>query len=74
MENQSANITRGHSAVNPGLRGHSCGAAYPLVVINVGGKWVAFNCKTGREGVKRRTYQEAEIDLHSILIRNLMHS
>lgn len=70
----AANQTKGHSAANPGLRGHSCGDNYPLTVINVGGMWRVLNCRTGQESYSRLTYKEAEIDLYSIRLRNLMHS
>lgn len=29
--------TKGHSAANPGLRGHSCGEFYPLLIVGIGG-------------------------------------
>jgi len=73
----SANQTKGHSAVNPGLRGHSCGENYPLTVIGQGApvtQYRVFNCSTGRVGTLRHSYREAEIDLYSIRLRNLMHS
>lgn len=69
--------TRGHSAANPGLRGHSCGENYPLTVIGQGYPQVRYrvlNCRTGQEGELRRSYKEAEIDLYSIRVRNLIHS
>lgn len=75
----SAHQIKGHSAANPGLRGHSCGSNYPLAVIAQGArqgaiKFLVLNCKTGAESNPRRTYQEAEMDLYSIRMRNLMHS
>ena len=70
----TANETRGHSAVNPGLRGHSCGDNYPLTVIGVGRKFAVLDCRTGNESTPRLSYQEAEIDLYSLRQRNLMHS
>ena len=70
----TANQTRGHSAMNPGLRGHSCGDNYPLVVIGVGRKFAVLNCKSGAETTPRMSYKEAEIDLYSLRLRNLMHS
>jgi hypothetical protein len=74
-----ANQTIGHSAANPGLRGHSCGSNYPLTVIakgiiGQGLHWLVLNCKTGEESNPRRSYKEAEIDLYSIRMRNCMHS
>lgn len=70
--------TRGHSATAPGLRGHSCGDTYPLIVIARGRPaapmWHVFNCRTGAEGRACRTYAEANIDLYSIKVRNLIHS
>lgn len=71
---QTANNTKGHSAVNPGLRGHSCGDNYPLTVIGVGSKWCVLNCRSGSESELRLTYKEAEIDMYSLRVRNLMHS
>lgn len=75
----SANKTRGHSAANPGLRGHSCGSNYPLTVIakgiiGQGLQWLVLNCKTGEESNPRRSYNEAEIDLYGIRMRNMIHS
>jgi hypothetical protein len=29
--------TIGHSAANPGLRGHSCGDLYPWLIVGIGG-------------------------------------
>lgn len=73
------NQTIGHSATNPGLRGHSCSSNYPLTVIakgiiGQGLQWLVLNCKTGQESNPRRSYKEAEIDLYSIRMRNCMHS
>jgi len=73
----TANQTRGHSASNPGLRGHSCGENYPLTVIGQGApltQYRVLNCRTGQEGKLRRSYKEAEIDLYAIRVRDLIHS
>lgn len=70
----SANNTRGHSAVHPGLRGHSCGKNYPLTVIGIGRKFAVLDCRTGNETRPRLTYKEAELDLYGLRLRNLIHS
>ena len=74
MATQTAAATRGHSAANPGLRGHSCGDNYPLLVMRVGNSFRVLNCKTGAESNSFRSYQEAAIGLVSIRIRDLLHS
>lgn len=51
--------TTGHSAVAGGLRGHSLGDTYPLVVIGKGDGWALFNLLTGEEGPTRPTYDGA---------------
>lgn len=70
----TANQTLGHSAMHPGLRGHSCGDNYPLTIIGIGRKFAVLDCRTGNESEPRLSYQEAEIDLYSLRLRNLMHS
>lgn len=55
----AANDTRGHSAANPGLRGHSCGDNYPLTITGSPTGWRVFHCKTGVESIPFSTYQEA---------------
>jgi len=70
----TASATRGHSAANPGLRGHSCGDNYPLLVFRQGNSFKVMNCKTGKESNPFRSYQEAAIGLVSIRIRDLLHS
>lgn len=59
--------TKGHSAANPGLRGHSCGDTYPLMVVPFGTadylRYRVENLKTGSRGEIRHTYHEAWIDL-----------
>ena len=70
--------TRGHRADAPGLRGHSCGEFYPYTVIGIGHgpevvKWAAMDCRTGNTGREFRTYQEAELDVVGLKIRNLVN-
>lgn len=69
--------TRGHSAANPGLRGHSCGDHYPLAVVAIGPVnavgYRVENLKTGRVSDVFRTYKEAEIALIGIRIRDLIN-
>lgn len=55
----AANDTRGHSAANPGLRGHSCGDNYPLTISGSPSGWRVFNCKTGVESRPFCSYQDA---------------
>jgi hypothetical protein len=70
----TASETRGHSAANPGLRGHSCGDNYPLLVMRVGNTFRVMNCRTGAESNSFRTYNEAASCLTGIRIRNMLHS
>lgn len=75
---QSAALTKGHSASNPGLRGHSVGPTYPYVVAAKGRidalDWVAMDLRTGNTSRSCRSYKEAEIEMFSLLVRNMMHS
>ncbi len=75
---QTSLQTRGHSAANPGLRGHSCGDHYPLAVVAIGPitsvQYRVENLKTGRVSDTFRTYAEAERCLVGIRIRNIIHS
>lgn len=58
-----------------GLQQHSVGDLFPYTVIGTGdGRWCAFDTRTGNEGDKRLTYKEAEIDVHALRLRNMMHS
>ncbi len=70
--------THGHSAANPGLRGHSCGDHYPLAVVAIGPinavQYRVENLKTGRVSDTFRTYGDAERALVGIRVRNLIHS
>ena len=50
--------TSGHCEQG-GLRGHSRGPDYPMVVIGKGDGWVLLNVLTGEEGPVRATYDEA---------------
>lgn len=70
--------TKGHRADAPGLRGHSCGDMYPYTVIAIGHgpvqkKWAAMDCRTGNVGREFLTYREAEMDIASLKIRNLIN-
>lgn len=62
----SAAVTVGHSAVNPGLRGHSCGDFYPWALVAYGTpdalEWRAENMKTGAYGPARSCAGAAESD------------
>ena len=64
----------GHGANTGGLQGHSIGVNYPYTVIGVGSHWAAMDLRTGRTGNKQRSYKEAELDITSLKLRNLMHS
>lgn len=71
----------GHGANTGGLQQHSLGDLYPYTIIAKGdcsrGKaalsWHALDCRSGSEGPARRSYREAELDVHSAKIRNCMH-
>lgn len=71
--------TKGHSAIAPGLRGHSVGELYPYTIIAIGHgpeqrlTWAAMDTRTGLNGREFRTYQEAERDAVGLLIRNLIN-
>ena len=56
MENVT---TKGHSAAQGGLRGHSMGDAYPETVIGLGDGFAKYNLLTGETGSVRATYNEA---------------
>ena len=56
MENAT---TKGHSAAQGGLRGHSMGDAYPEIVIGLGEGFAKYNVLTGETGPVRKTYNEA---------------
>lgn len=77
MEN--AYETKGHSAVAPGLRGHSVGDLYPYTIIAIGYgpeqrlTWAAMDTRTGRHGREFHSYREAEQDAVGLLIRNLIN-
>ena len=68
----------GHGSNTGGLQRHSIGALYPYTVIAKGLPnslvWHAMDLRTGNEGKGHRTYKEAEIDVATLLVRNLMHS
>ena len=56
MENAT---TKGHSAAQGGLRGHSIGDTFPDTVIGVGDGFAKYNLLTGETGPVRKTYDEA---------------
>lgn len=64
----------GHGQNTGGLQGHSIGDEYPYMVAGVIDGFAVLDTRTGTMGAHRHTYREAEIDLHSLKIRNLMHS
>ena len=63
----------GHGANTGGLQAHSCGPMMPYTVIRVGDYWHAMDTRTANTGARRMTYQEAEMDVHSLRLRNMMH-
>lgn len=67
----------GHGAKTGGLQGHSVGEWFPLTIIgkSIRGAlyWCVFDTRTGNEGTRRRSYQEAQLDLVGIRIRNLIN-
>lgn len=69
----------GHGDNTGGLQRHSVGEMYPYTVIHYGSlqgplEYAAYDLRTGNEGKRRLTYKEAEIDVYSLKIRNMMHS
>lgn len=70
----------GHLPNSGGLQGHSLGSDYPYMIIGVASsldmptRWKVMDSRTGNTGVERPTYCEAEIDLASLKLRNMMHS
>lgn len=56
MENAT---TKGHSAAQGGLRGHSIGDTFPDTVIGVGDGFAKYNLLTGETGPVRPTYDAA---------------
>lgn len=69
----------GHGVGTGGLQMHSIGAEYPYCIMgsmrhaDAPTDWKVMDTRTGNTGVPRRTYKEAEIDLWSLKIRNMMH-
>jgi len=59
METVPVYETKGHSAQQGGLRGHSMGDTYPLIVIGKGKGYALMNLLTGEEGPTRPTYDGA---------------
>lgn len=64
----------GHGANTGGLQMHSIGDNYPYTIAGFLDGYAVFDTRTSNTGVHRRTYREAELDLYSLKIRNLMHS
>lgn len=56
MENET---TKGHSAAQGGLRGHSIGDTFPETVIGIGAGFAKYNLLTGETGPVRPTYDSA---------------
>lgn len=59
-----------------GLQQHSMGDMYPYTVIRKGkdaSVFCAMDCRTGKEGNLRLSYEEARADAAALLIRNMMH-
>lgn len=74
-----SNNYTGHGAKTGGLQQHSIGDLYPYTVMAVGHgptklMYCAFDCRSGSTGRERHTYAEAERDIHTARIRNMMHS
>lgn len=68
------NETRGHAAVQPGLRGHSIGGTFPYTIIGFGdGDFAVFDCRTSQTGQRHFTYQAARIELAGLQLRNLVN-
>lgn len=69
----------GHGS-SGGIQGHSKGPMYPYTVIAKGNpheapvRFCAYDLRTGNEGEQRGTYKEAEIDVYSLKLRNMMHT
>lgn len=80
LARQEAARYTGHGANTGGLQGHSVGSDYPYTIIGVADRldaptqWQVMDTRTGNRGTPRRTYREADIDLASLKLRNLMHS
>ena len=51
--------TKGHSAAQGGLRGHSIGDTYPETVIGMGDGYAKYNLLTGETGPTCPTYDAA---------------
>ena len=70
-------MSTGYTGHGPsgGIQRHSMGDMFPYTVAGTGnGMWCAMDLRTGKEGHLRRTYKEAEIDVHSLKLRNMMHN
>lgn len=76
-------VVAGYTGHGPsgGIQEHSKGALFPYTVIARGNasrgtaalSWHAMDLRTGNEGKACRSYKEAELDAHSLRIRNMMH-
>lgn len=61
-----------------GVQMHSKGPMYPYTILVVGDPntklmYSAFDLRSSSEGPRRHTYKEAEIDVYSARVRNMMH-
>lgn len=69
----------GHASKG-GLQRHSIGAEYPYLIegFQIGAdapvRWRVLDSRTGLRGKPHATYKGAEIALHSLKLRNMMHS
>jgi hypothetical protein len=69
----------GHGANTGGLQQHSVGAEYPYCIAgtmrhkDAPTQYYVMDTRTGAKGALRLAYKEAEIDLWSLKVRNMMH-
>ena len=74
---QSTGYT-GHGANTGGLQAHSTGPLMPFMIQSVGlpdsRQFQVLDSRTGNTGRMHRTYHEAEMEVFSLRLRNLMHS
>lgn len=69
----------GHGSRTGGLQAHSCGDLMPYMIQAVGRlekgalRWQVLDSRTGNVGRLHRTRKEAEMEVHSLKLRNMMH-
>lgn len=67
----------GHGARTGGLQAHSCGELMPYMIQAVGLldslQWQVLDSRTGNVGRLHRSRKEAEMEVHSLKLRNMMH-